>query len=226
MKIDNSNNFSKIHDAKSNQCIPFSQDCLCWDMPLRLQKVYNKYGGLCDLICNKILIDDLLGKKGVDNDFLKNKITRASLNTDTIVGSHILKVYNVFQKMIAFIFKIYPDNIFSIRQQWKLITKKNIFNEDVLFSGIDKIQAGTILKMEVIQREFFQLRGHSLLIKKIDQEQFIYFDPNEGETRGLNKKELLQKINKQIWRWHASDIFLTPGETFLNRLRNKGILSK
>ncbi len=87
-------------------------------LPEKLIKINLKFNGLCELICNKILMDDLLGKG--ERDFLKKKINVDELNKESIVKSHLLNVYSFFSRMVAFIFGIYPDNIFSIKKSIEL----------------------------------------------------------------------------------------------------------
>jgi hypothetical protein len=70
----------------------------------------------------------------------------------------------------------------------------------------------------------FSFQWHSLLIKKINKDEFIFFDPNSGEKRGLSKKELTHEINNQITQWKATDIYFTDGKKYLEKLRNRRII--
>ena len=185
--------------------------------PVKLIEIILKYEGLCELICNKILLDDLLGKgEGV---FFNKKITVDELNKQSIIKSHLLTVFTFFSKMLAFIFGIYPDNIFSKKNQWKLVNKNKV-NKDILFDGLKKIEVGTTLKLEVFKKTFFSFYGHSLLVKKTNKNEFTFFDPNTGEHRGLSQEELALKINDQLAQWGGTDIFILRGDHYIKRLKD------
>jgi hypothetical protein len=47
-----------------------------------------RFNGFCELICNQILLEDLLGKKEADQNFHKEKITSKTLSDDRITKSH------------------------------------------------------------------------------------------------------------------------------------------
>lgn len=176
-----------------------------------------KYNGLCELICNRILIDDDLGR-GRDESYLKNRITVERLNKEEIINSHIFDVYSIFHRVIAYLFGIFPDNIFSCWDQWNLVDNGGSVNNEILKKGLDRIGDKETLKLEVFRRGCFSLIGHALLIKKNDNDNYIFFDPNYGEYRGLSFLDLSLKINEVIGYEHASNIFITEGANYLNRL--------
>lgn len=198
------------------------------NLPDTLKKFVLKFDGLCELICNKVLIDDLLGKSDDKINVLKNNINVKLLDQNTIKKSHSLEVYSIFHKILALLFKIYPDNIFSTKEQWHL-TKKiengmSEVNKEILKAGLDRIEVGTTLKLGVFRQTFSEFFGHSLLIKKTGDNQFIFFDPNSGEHRDLTLDSLEKKINLQLGIWNANELFFTTGESYLKRLKSKKIL--
>jgi len=195
------------------------------ELPTKLMLFNLKFNGLCELICNKVLIDDLLGKG--DGNFLKERINISGLNKVTITNSHLLNVYSIFHRMAAFLFGVYPDNIFSFKDQWNLVKKSNSgnkVNESLLIKGVAEIKAGTVVKLEIFSKSKTSFSGHSLLVKKVKENEFIFFDPNTGEHRGLSKKDLVQKIDDQLSKTNGTDIFLSKGESFLKRLIDRKIL--
>ena len=175
-----------------------------------------KYGGLCEIICNRLLVDDFIGK-AKDKNSLREHITVEKLDEKKIKESHLLKVYSVFWRAIAYLFNIYPNNIFSCFDQWNLVNKSGV-NEKILKKGLEKIENGETLKLEVFKKIFLSFEGHSLLVKKISNDNYIFFDPNTGEHRDLSFSELTSKINAQLDMWHGSDIFLTKGSDYLKRI--------
>lgn len=181
--------------------------------------VNRKYQGLCDIICNLVLTEDLLGR-GSDSNYLKDRITIQKLDAD----SHILKIYSLFRRMIAVLFGIYPDNLFSFREQWQLLQWQGAnrtwqVHRQLLEKGLINVPEGETLKLGVITRCFLSLNGHSLLVKKTGRDAFILFDPNSGEHRGLTFIQLCDAIDHQITRLRGKDILFIQGKDYLARLR-------
>lgn len=193
------------------------------ELPKKLNEIFVKFNGFCELICNKILIDDLLDKE--EKDLLNKEISIKELNKESILESHLLNIYSVFERMLSFLFGIFPDNIFSIKDQWDLV-KNNKVNENILFSGLDKIESGTTLKLEVFKKTSTSFYGHSLLIKKTNEDEFTFFDPNEGEYRCLSRQDLAHAINYQLSIWGGTDIFISRGDSYKKRLIDKKIIEK
>jgi hypothetical protein len=182
-----------------------------------LFKINIKYNGLCELICNRILMDDDLGR-GRDEHYLNNRVTVERLNEKKIINSHLLEVHSLFCRIIAYLFGVFPDNIFSFWDQWRLVDNTRLVNNEILSKGLRDIKNGETLKLEVFQRGCFNFVGHSLLIKKTESDKYVFFDPNCGEYRGLSFFELSNRINEQIRVHHATNIFITKGTDYLNRL--------
>ncbi len=205
--------------------IPFNQSDIISELHPEKHKTLlgfvDRFGGLCQLICNRILLDDLLGN-GENLNSIKNHITIERMDEEKIKKSHLLDVYSIFRKAIAFLFGIYPDNIFSCFDQWKLVkTSKGHLrkvNSKILEKGLNDIREGEILKLEVFRKGILSFSGHSLLIKKMSKKNYIFFDPNSGEHRDLSFCQLSKKINEQLKKWNGTDIYLTKGKCFLKRL--------
>jgi hypothetical protein len=192
----------------------------------RLLEFVNRFDGLCELICNRILIDDLLGN-GEDQNSIKNRVTLERMDEENIKKSHLLDVYSIFIKIISYLFRIYPDNIFSFRKQWSLVNiissgnnNIRVVNRGILSEGLKNIAEGETLKFEVLHRDCLSLSGHSLLIKKMQNDKYIFFDPNTGEHRNLSLVQLSDNIDQQLALHEGTDIFLTRGADFLKRLKN------
>ncbi|MBA2728925.1 MAG: hypothetical protein H0U49_12225 [Parachlamydiaceae bacterium] len=207
--------------------IPFNQgmDLIIGLNPVKhrtLWKINTQFGGLCELVCNCLLMSNLLNK-GKSLDFLKQNVKILQLDEEKVKSSHILNVYSVFQKLMAYIFGIYPDNIFSISEQWNLITKKSwtekVVNRQLLEEGFKKISEDEILKLEVFSRGVLGFQGHALLIKKHANNKFTFFDPNTGEHRNLSFSDLSDKIDEQVKQMKGTDIFILRSQDFLNRLK-------
>lgn len=220
------------NDANSQEIsvIPFDQYAdliskLDYSTHRVLRGFNSRFGGLCELVCNRILIDDLL-ERGNDINYIKKNVTVERMDEDKIKKSHLLDVYSVFRRALAFGLGIYPDNIFSPIKQWKLVNTTNINNQflrqvdrKILSQGLSKIKDGETLKLEVFCKDGLNFAGHSLLIKKIKDNKFIFFDPNNGEHRGLSMERLSDKIDEQLAIQRGTDIFLLKGKDYLKRLK-------
>jgi len=218
-----------VSDTESNgyqlSVIPFNQgnDLICNLDPNKHKTLsqYNKrFHGLCDFVCNRILIDNSLGE-GKDINYIKNRVTVERVNEEIVKKSHILTVYSIFHRIIAYLFGIYPDNIFSYSDQRKLIDNTGFVNSQLLHHGLDTITEGETLKLEVFSRGCLSLEGHSMLIKKMANDKYIFFDPNVGEYRDVSFDELINRINTQIHFLQGTDIFLMRGKDYLKRLQGK-----
>lgn len=207
--------------------VAFNQNDLKLD-PQQHQELINytkEYGGLCDIICNRILIDDLLGSEDLNS--IKNKVTIERLNEDAKNKLHILKVYSVYFKVMGTLFGIYPDNILPFNDQWSLVDKTiNKVNSEILIKALDQVDIGDTLKLEVFNRnnilQIFDRSllevGHSMLIKKTSAKEFIFFDPNKGEWRKLDLSQILDKINNALSNFYCNDVVFINGKAFLEKL--------
>lgn len=229
-------------EEKNKKKIEFSQNRICEEVEFEedishvLKAANKKWKGLCELICNKILIDDLLGQADADANpgFFYEKITLDELNQPDVYKTHLMSVSSLSEKLGAYL-NILPDNLFSVSEQLRLVKEtKNFYeggtrsyktsciNRELLEMKLSTIEDNTTLKMFVFKK-FPILYGHSLLIKKVAENHFIFFDPNRGETRGLSLEELSKQIDAQISAY-GKNIYLTRGDDFLNKLIKKNVL--
>lgn len=188
----------------------------------RLLEINCKFGGLCELICNRILIDDSLGT-GKNLDSIKDRITVERLNEEKIKKSHLLEVYSIFHRATALLFGLYPDNIFMYFDQIKLVCKKpesdqRMINREILEKGLNQLEEGEVIKLEVFSKNGLDFSGHSLLFKKMAKDDYIFFDPNEGEYRNLSFNQLSNHIDEQLAMFNGTDVLLIKGKKFLGRL--------
>ena len=185
------------------------------------------------MVCNHVLQEDLLGKGEANSSFLQDEVGLKELNKDNVKNSHLLEVNNVARVIIAYLFRIYPDNVFSRSDQVKLIENKKagsepdkkVVNNELLKKALEDIGNGEYLKLEVINKTGLKFNGHSLLIKKESENSFMFFDPNTGEKRGLKIKNLEYEINNQIERINATDLLFINGNKYIEKLKKKKIIT-
>jgi hypothetical protein len=210
--------------------VSFNQDKIYKNktLPVPLEKIVMRFNGLCDLICNKILIEGLMEFEDVNGfNHLKDSITKESLNDPVLLSSHILDIYSLREKLAAFFFGKYADSIFGYLDQLKLVKKdkkgNRVVNGLILQKGLKDIENGSMLKVEIIRKTFLTFTGHSLLIKKIDNNNYVLFDPNLGLFRPVPLEGLVTLLNDQLEDCKGNEIHIVKGSTFLERLRQKRV---
>lgn len=245
----------KIDD---NGLIEFSQNSLFPQLSSgKLKNIKIQYNGLCEIICNYILMEDLLGEKHplpLNNDvhavwiktqtmldqlgikfkpntnFMLNytdkygaKITLDNLRK--VEDTHILDVTNFFTRLIALLFSIYPCNLFSNSPlskppQDKIILPNGktqiVVDKTMLADKLDKLDIGFYIKFFAFQKNGFDLKGHSMLIKKINPDQYSFFDPDHGEYTHLNIDELVNRINNAAEESSANTLLFVDAKEFVN----------
>lgn len=252
----------KVH-IEENGFIEFSQDIILGEVTSvtpgaeNLNKIKIKYNGLCEIICNYVLLEDLLGEKnplplqedvqanwlntesgleqlGIkfkdDTDFVKNyrnkygnKITLENLRK--VEDTHILNVTHFFTRLIAVLFSIYPCNLFSNSpfakppfSRIKLpdgITKTCV-DKSMLSERLDQLEVGFYIKFFAFKKNGLSMEGHSMLIKKLDDNKYSFFEPNHGEYLNLNIDELEEKINKATEEQSANQMVFLDARDFVS----------
>ena len=211
-----------------------------------LKKFIFRYNGLCELICNAVLAEDLMGKSDslIPGEFVgfdKKSYDVKSINDHTIqlihkalaskisntykeklslnhIGmfskTHYLDVASFFQHIIAYLFNIYPFDLFSIRDKVQIDKKVNVA---VFQKRVEALADGSYIKFMVFSKNIFGFNGHSMLIKKTGK-TFSFFDPNFGETFNLDLPSLCECINKKMLEYQASNMAFLDGKKFLQHI--------
>ncbi len=230
------------------QFFHFKQEAICkrvsWQATTfkELNKINTKYNGLCEIICNYIIMEDLLGKTDfplsqeynknsfnlslVNNNFvlqhnansqnhLQAKINLFTLNSPKVRQSHILQVSTFFEKFLAYLFNIYPNDIFSINE--KAQRNKQV-NKPLLINKLSKLEDHTYIKFNVFAKRNFVFEGHSMLIKKTG-DTYSFFDPNEGEYTNMDIDALCEKINDGMQKYQATHMAFMHGNKYIEHLK-------
>jgi hypothetical protein len=202
--------------------LTFSQTKLCDEVssdtknefPL-LHRLMGRYDGLCEIICNLVIKDNLLGNKGRFENITLERLNQ----TDT----HILHHFGFLKKAAAFLFNHYPFNIFSPSTS-ELSGK----NADVFKKKVEQLTPDSYIKFFTFQKTHtgYSSQSHALLIKKINQNTYSFFDPNHGEFSQLDINKLMIAINYTARAWQASHIAFIDGNRYVNSLHQRpGIFS-
>jgi hypothetical protein len=203
--------------------IPFNQNTIIKKIDKKnhpaLFQINAKHKGLCDLICNIIIMYDMLGD--CDPDSIKNQLTLDYLSDPSVTGSHLLKVYSIREKAYSFLFDTYPNNLLSPADQELLLQssqKGNKINRPVLAHGLQTLGVEEYLKVEVFSKSWFDFTGHSVLIKKLSSSSYIFFDPNTGEDRHISVDELSDRLDSQLKSNEGTHLLMIKAQDFFPRL--------
>lgn len=190
-----------------------------------LNNFMNRFGGLCELVCNQVLKNRLLGREGQGADFLMKNIHLDNINKKEIKESHLADTYSFFSKILAF-FGYYTGNFFSHETQRNMVTSDSKLNREGIRSAFEdptKIPVDKYLKVEVFWKEGLSFGGHSLLIMKTGEDAsgkgiYSFFDPNQGEFAKLTFDEVCDKLDEQLQIWkkfNPHDILFLDGDEYL-----------
>lgn len=223
----------------------------------KLNEIILKYNGLCEIICNYVLLEDMLGVKNplplkydvkpdwmntqfgsermgmkfIDNSgFVSNyrnkygdKVTKEMLKK--VEDTHILDVTGFFTRLIAVLFSIYPCNLFSNSPFAKApysCTKlpngktQTCVDRVMLSERLNELEIGFYVKFLAFEKHGLSIVGHSMLIKKMDDATYSFFDPDHGEYLNLNINELAEKIDKSTYEQSANQMVFLDAREFVN----------
>lgn len=192
---------------------PFNQETvisrLDQNLP-NLNQANSKHGGLCDIICNYVVMNRMLdqdksAQHPLDNanplDEIKRQDIIQKLETD-VAPLHILKQVSIFQILKAALFNKIPHNILDSNEQKKLLRadKKNEGEiKDSLSVAVDKMPTDRYIKFITYNKDGLNFSGHSMLVKRNKDGTFTFFDPNEGSKTYSKKQDLINKLyDKQL----------------------------
>ncbi|WP_168464374.1 hypothetical protein [Wolbachia endosymbiont of Ctenocephalides felis wCfeT] len=166
--------------------------------------LYIKYCGLCDILCNYVTARNLLETAIKAEEGIKElcKDIRDTLHTleDKFCDTHTLTIASIIEKILAFLFKIYPCNILSYSQQLNILDRSNNelkLNRAIFLNSFNQLEPGNHIKFSVLNR--MALHGHSMLfIKSKDGAGGAFFDPNYGVAFFRTGEELCNIIDKKL----------------------------
>jgi len=212
-----------------------------------LKRVHAKFDGLCELICNFVMFEDLLGKsmsgpldlqkkafecRKINNNEillkkknpLKEQINLFALNKPLIKNSHLLNVSSLLEMVIAFLFNKFPYDLFS----WLApVVVDNKVNRTLLGKRLDELPEEAYVKFCVFSKpSMFKFMGHSMLIKKTGHNGYSFFDPNIGEDKHLNADALFEKIDFSMSCYEGTGMAFLDGNSYINNLKKDLDLSQ
>lgn len=168
-------------------------------------RLYERHQGLCDIVCNYFTLvkPTNLGDLAAVKNLIGNFVTPdGQFNMDKIEGlskTHILSIVGFIELLSFVLFKIIPNNILSYSEQKNLRTDDKGINQQILKSTLDRLPIGICVKFSGYQTNFIGIpdTGHSMLISKIDENNYLFFNPapNEPQCDVYNANSLLNHLN-------------------------------
>lgn len=222
---------------KPHKRVLFNQDELeklvhASDKYERLKAIVLQYNGLCELISNYVLLNNLLGQsiQHVDEEYSSSHFTfgrtddEIHLNIDLdaldkpiIKGSHILEIFTEHEKMLAYLQDIYPFSLLAPEE--KLLVDSRI-DQELIQSKLDALDDGAYVKLLLFNKTAKNFQGHSTLIKKTG-DNYSFFEPSFGEFLELNLAQLIGKIEQSIKIGNANGVAMLNGQHYAALLLNK-----
>lgn len=259
LRIDNRNELhmkfnreQQIIAPKKNNQVSFRQDKICDQVKKEpehfktLEGFILKFDGLCELISNYVIMENLLGKDTCEDtshfneklsrgnfsygwqdgalflnppvNHLKAQIGLFALNQKEVKQSHILYFSSMFEKLMAYLFNIYPHDLFSVFD--KVQQSDNKVNEMLLSQKLNTLNDGAYIKFSVFTKGIFSFQGHSMVIKKTGQ-YYSFFDPNHGEYTHLSSADLYSKINHAMQEYHGTHMAFINGSEYVAGLKKE-----
>jgi hypothetical protein len=184
-------------------------------------KIYKTHGGLCDLICNYFTINKHTKNKLTFNNF-KDKINEFDFaKIENLSKTHILSLVTFFELIKFVLFNIIPSNIFTWNEQMNI--NNNSVNKAILNSKFDEIPVGKCIKFIKFKTNFLGIptTGHSMLITKVDEDNYMFFNPDScfPEFNFFKNEELTKKIQEATLDYPR--IALIDNDDFMKRVENK-----
>lgn len=235
---------------------PFDQGILITELlnyPSKYVELFRlnlQFNGLCELICNYVIMQDLLGESARNlqhsyyNDqqfgvmkivkqqmllsylekekFFKNKITLSNLDSNQVKQSHILLTTSIFQKMAAYFLNIFPQSLVPFKEQNNLLENGNTLNNNLVALTMHALNESEYVKFHIFNKTLLNFEGHSCLIKKTGKDKYSFFDPNLGEFQNLDIDKLILRLNKAIIQHKGNCVCLLKAQT---QLEKKNVLS-
>ncbi|MCR9191425.1 MAG: hypothetical protein NXI01_02045 [Gammaproteobacteria bacterium] len=207
----------------------FSQGNILGNRDLRpynkLRSLNKKYNGLCEIISNYVIAEDLLG---APDEVIRHRLEKIIYTTrkntlqlkinlpflDAYSETHILDKATISAFSLAYFFDSYPLSLFTPGEM-QAINKEG--GRDFLIERFNQLPVGSYVKFEVFKKTFFTLTGHSMVIKKMPS-GFAFFDPSTGEEH-LDMQSLLSTIHRKKTEHSATTIAFIDGSRYIQAVQ-------
>ena len=187
----------------------------------KLQSLNTKYSGLCEIISNYVIFQDLLG---ISDNSIKSKLEQLMYSNrqnkfienikpsflNELSETHIMERASLYALSLAYFFDTYPFSIFTASEMQEINEKRNT---DLVLSRLAHIPIGSYVKFEVFYKNWLTMSGHSMVIKKLYQ-GFAFFDPNTGEEF-VDTKDMIKKIEEIKKMYKGTHMAFIDGNRYI-----------
>ncbi|MBI2785590.1 MAG: hypothetical protein HYX60_04490 [Legionella longbeachae] len=150
---------------------------------------------------------------------------------ETLSKTHTLLSISVAESLKYMLFNIIPNNIFSIKEQTKLIKKESngycLINENLFNKKLEKLSIGSFVKFVTFSKSTFVLpgTGHSRLIIKIRDDKFIFIDPDDKKPKcdSFSAAKLTDKVSEIVSNIKSSSYAFIDNVKFMDRFQTKSL---
>ena len=81
---------------------------------------------------------------------------------------------------------------------------------------LNQLEVGFYIKFFAFKKSGLSMDGHSMLIKKIADNKYSFFDPNHGEHANLNIDQLAEEINRSTKEMSANRMVFLDARHFVS----------
>ena len=224
----------------------FNQGPLCDNLKKhsQLDKISLRFNGLCEIISNCVIANDLMGKHtsyfeailaSFDDDLsylaeqsnsriiklVYNSIADYQNTYEQIISKNHLDLYiqsHILDKStyLQQIMAYFWDVYpFSLFSSHEPIQLQKKVNQSIFKNRLDSLPNGAYIKFEVFHKKMLKLHGHSMVIKKTN-DTFAFFDPNDGEKYQLDIDSLCQEIDLAMQKYDATHMAFLDGKRYIS----------
>ena len=211
-----------------------------------------RFNGLCELVSNAVIADDLMGSK---DHMISSQLQKFKHNLLDIeqVNDHTLRlVYKVllnhsvnpYKKKLSLMHldsysTTHTLNTTSYFQQMtaylfsvypfglfsydEQVQIERTVNPAVLNRKLDSLEDGSYIKFMAYKKGWFSLNGHAMVIKKTG-DRYSFFDPNFGEKHHLDQAKLCAQINNSMATYQATHMAFIDGRKYIEHVQSSGLL--
>lgn len=217
----------------------------------KLKSLNLRFHGLCELVSNAVIADDLMGNS---EQILRSSMAKFKKTLLDVEPSGDESIRLIYAALLNNTGHVYDDSISPIH----LNTFSNTHTLDVssyfqhmfsyflgvypfdLFSFEDKVQVGETVDQAVLGKKLDELEdgsyikfmrfskgwtgfdGHAMVIKKTGK-TFSFFDPNVGETFNLSLPRLCKCINEA--KSYGTHMAFIDGKKFIQYINELNVLN-
>lgn len=213
-----------------------------------------RFNGLCELICNSVIADDLMGSK---DRLLKSQLQKFNKDLLDVKWIDNRAIQLIYKTLLTNASNPYKEKIslmhldtfssthtldatsyfqqmtayilgiypFDLFSYGDAVQTGKKVNASVLENKLAQLEDGSYIKFMAFSKGFLGFQGHAMVIKKTGR-TFSFFDPNSGEKFGITPEELSGYIDSAMLFYHGTHMAFMDGKEFINSVRRANPMSQ